>query len=163
MIRHEDLARLVEAVSITRDQLFEQDSDIAGAPCFRRWAPLAPFRVPVVEEQPLDDDSQVRAKGTAALELADNRVVVFDKLQLHVRREVLCFGRAQTPSASHEIDDALDRGELGLEEGVGPEVPPRREPAVDYIVRLTYPSPTLLRCVHMHELSRSHSFHASTE
>jgi hypothetical protein len=89
-------------------ELLELLGRLPQAARFRRRPPLAEQVIPVVEEEPVDDDGDVRAETTAPFELAEDRVVVLDQLQHHERAEILPVGTAQPPPPADEGDRPLD-------------------------------------------------------
>lgn len=88
----------------------------------------------------MDDDREIRARAAAALEFAEDRVVVLDQRQVDVGREILGFFSARVPPPAHERDDTFDELTVAKKEIFS--VPGRQRdlhmvgmPVADYSVR----------------------------
>src|SRR6266545_725026 len=112
MVRLEDLARLVEPVTVAHGQLLEENRDRTGALRLGGRPPLAPRDDAEVEEQTLNDNGEKRPEAAAAFEFGEHAVVVFDEFQLDVRPEIVGVGRCKMVPRADECDDALDEIEL---------------------------------------------------
>src|SRR5262252_8721196 len=118
VIRCQDFARLVEREAIPSRQSLESNGDFSVADTLRRRPPLAPLRVAVVEEQPLDDHGEKRPQLATRSKLSQHRVVVVDEAQVHLSGEIVRIDRREQVPSCDRSSQPLDRGQLREKEAL---------------------------------------------
>jgi hypothetical protein len=110
------LARLVESQPVPHEEPFQPHRQPSQLLRLRRWPPLPPDVVLIVEEQPFDDDREIGPDVAPPLEQAEYGVIVLDELDHHRLLEVLLLLRLEVGPPAAVGDDLLDERQVPEEE-----------------------------------------------